>query len=604
MFEMLRKMILPIIITVLVLFVGMIVLEWGLSGRGGGLDNPGNLAGVVNGENISYEDYNRVLNNLYEQERQSRGVDYEIPEERERQLEQQAWNELVADRIIKQEGAKMKITVSDADVYNYLKSNPPTFLRQYAELQTNGQFDYQKYLALMTDDQATSFWAGLEPAVREDLKRIKVQQHIVEAVHVSDQEARQAFLDSYEKIGVGIVNVPTSKYYPLVTDPVGQELQTYFTENREKYKLGERVVLEIVRVSKEPSPADQESARVRAREIYDSCITGSDFAEFARVYSDDASASNGGDVGWFPRGRQARELDSAAFAMREGEISTPVKTSAGWYIIKHLGYRTENGQNEAHVAQILVKAEASAQTLDAAWQRLEMVRTGAEEMSFADAAKGEELEIYTTTPPVEKEGRVGYVNAGPADIAWAFKAEVGDLSDVLDLTGYYCLMRLSEKLPSGQAELKDVENKVKRDYRNAKLTQMCHDTALAVYAEVERGMSLIDAASKHGLAYDRPAPFTRTATILQVNSDPAAIGAAFALQRVGQVSKPVDHPTGSVLFELLERQVPDLALFDEKRDSVFEAVVQNKQRETYNAWYTQVNETAKVESFLNFQRRR
>jgi len=85
MFDLLRKMILPIIITVLVLFAGMIVLEWGmgLSGRGGGLDNPGNLAGVVNGESITYEDYSRVLNNLYEQERQNRGVDYEIPEERE-----------------------------------------------------------------------------------------------------------------------------------------------------------------------------------------------------------------------------------------------------------------------------------------------------------------------------------------------------------------------------------------------------------------------------------------------------------------------------------------------------------------------------------------
>ena len=134
MFDLLRKMILPIIITVLVLFAGMIVLEWGmgLSGRGGGLDNPGNMAGMVNGESITYEDYSQVLNNLYEQERQNRGVDYEIPEERERQLEQQAWNDLVADRIIKQEGAKMKISVSDADVYNYLKTNPPTFLRHWS----------------------------------------------------------------------------------------------------------------------------------------------------------------------------------------------------------------------------------------------------------------------------------------------------------------------------------------------------------------------------------------------------------------------------------------------------------------------------------------
>jgi len=254
----------------------------------------------------------------------------------------------------------------------------------------------------MTDDRQAAFWASLEPMVREDLKRIKVQQHVVEAVHVSEQEARQAFLDSFEKIGVAIVNVPTSKYFAFVTDPVGPELQRYFDENRDKYKVGERVVLEVVRVSKEPSRADQEAARVRAREIYDSCIAGADFAEFARVYSDDNSASNGGDVGWFAQGRMIREFDSASFAMQEGQISPPVKTQYGWHVIKHLGYRQSEGQMEAHVAHILVKAEASAQTLDAAWQQLEMVRTGAEEMGFAEAAKGEGLEVHTTAPPVEK----------------------------------------------------------------------------------------------------------------------------------------------------------------------------------------------------------
>jgi peptidyl-prolyl cis-trans isomerase D len=607
MFEMLRKMILPIIVGVLVLFVAMIVLQWGLDvgGRGQGLDKQGSLAGIINGEEIPYPTYNQVLNNLYQAERDKYGADYEIPEDRERQLEQQAWTELVGDRLIKQEGVKMKVTVSDGDIYQYLKYNPPTFLQQSPELQTNGQFDYQKYLALMTDAQAASLWANLEPMVREDLKRMKVQQRVVEAVQVGEPEARQAFMDQFEKISVGIVNVPTIKVMSVVGEATPSELQTYYNDHRDKYTLGERVVLEIVRIAKQPSQLDQEAASVRAKEIYDSVTAGADFAEFARIFSDDlASASQGGDLGWLAKGRMGPEFDSVAFAMREGEISTPLKTQSGWHVIKNLGYREENGQREAHVAQIQVKATASAETLDAAWQQLDMVRTQAGELGFAEAAKAEGLEVYTTAPPIEKEGRVAYVGAGPQDIEWAFKGQVGDISEVLDLTSYYCVMRTADKLPSGLADFKEAETKVKRDWRNSKLTQACHDTAQAVYDDVGRGMSLSAAAERHGLTYDQPGPFARTATLLQVSSDPAAIGTAFGLPRVGAVSKPVDHANGSVIFELLDRQTPNLTTFDEKRDSVFNALTRTKQQQVYSAWFTKLSESAQIESFVNFQRRR
>ena len=64
MFDALRRMILPIILIVLLLFAGMIVLEWGmgLSGRQRFAD--ANVAGVVNGEEISWERYNTILNNM------------------------------------------------------------------------------------------------------------------------------------------------------------------------------------------------------------------------------------------------------------------------------------------------------------------------------------------------------------------------------------------------------------------------------------------------------------------------------------------------------------------------------------------------------------
>lgn len=61
---------------------------------------------------------------------------------------------------------------------------------------------------------------------------------------------------------------------------------------------------------------------------------GADFADIARRFSQDpGSASKGGDLGWFGSGMMVEEFDSVAFALPDGAISKPFRTSFGWHII-------------------------------------------------------------------------------------------------------------------------------------------------------------------------------------------------------------------------------------------------------------------------------
>jgi len=60
---------------------------------------------------------------------------------------------------------------------------------------------------------------------------------------------------------------------------------------------------------------------------------GEDFATVAREVSED-KARQGGDLGWFPRGRMVGDFEKVAFSLKKGEIGGPVKTVHGYHLIK------------------------------------------------------------------------------------------------------------------------------------------------------------------------------------------------------------------------------------------------------------------------------
>lgn len=62
---------------------------------------------------------------------------------------------------------------------------------------------------------------------------------------------------------------------------------------------------------------------------------GKDFAELAKEKSTGPSAAQGGDLGYFTKGRMVPEFEAAAFALNKGEYAKePIKTQFGWHVIK------------------------------------------------------------------------------------------------------------------------------------------------------------------------------------------------------------------------------------------------------------------------------
>lgn len=73
---------------------------------------------------------------------------------------------------------------------------------------------------------------------------------------------------------------------------------------------------------------------------------GADFAELARLNSNDLSASKGGDLGWLYQGDTVPEFEKAMDGLKPNEISQPVRTQFGWHLIQVLERRVEDASPE------------------------------------------------------------------------------------------------------------------------------------------------------------------------------------------------------------------------------------------------------------------
>lgn len=84
-----------------------------------------------------------------------------------------------------------------------------------------------------------------------------------------------------------------------------------------------------------------DDARERLLRLRERIVAGADFAELARVHSDDPSASKGGDLGWISPGDTVPEFERTMNQLRDNEISMPVQSQFGWHLVQVLERKTE-----------------------------------------------------------------------------------------------------------------------------------------------------------------------------------------------------------------------------------------------------------------------
>lgn len=119
----------------------------------------------------------------------------------------------------------------------------------------------------------------------------------------------------------------------------------------------------LIKTSEIVAEAD---AMNRLTQIKERIDNGANFAELARLHSEDGSASKGGDLGWLSPGDTVPEFERAMNALKPGETSVPIKSPFGWHLIQVLERRAEDVSKERQ--NLMARQEIRARKADEAYE--------------------------------------------------------------------------------------------------------------------------------------------------------------------------------------------------------------------------------------------
>jgi peptidyl-prolyl cis-trans isomerase D len=587
----LREMTFIFIWILVIAFVALMVFEWGMDFTG--IKRRSNVVGVIDGNKITIQEFQKALQNAYMQEKDRTGE--EPDDNKMRQLRDQVWETYVQRILFAKEIKKRDIRVTDHEVFLNLSQNPPAELRQNPDFQTDGQFDMAKYREALQNPKNN--WLPVENYYRETLPYQKLQGIITSAVVVTDEEVRADYMDKNLKAKIEYLQVPVSAFVKDSVSASEKEIKDYYQAHKDDYKVEEKRKLNYVLFSTDPSKEDTAKVYELANDILKQAKEGKDFSQLADEYSEDPSVTNNhGDLGYFEKERMVPEFSEAAFSAKPGEIAGPVKTQFGLHIIKVIDKKIVDGKEQVHAAHILLKFSPGALTIEDAQNNANTFAEQAQDEGFKVAADKLKYEVKQT-PEFGQRNFIPGLGSMSSAIRWTFKADKNDVSRVYRNNQGYVVLELAEISPEGYRPLEDVRAMVKNRVEQQKRMEIAKEYAQTVQAKLAQNESfqeIAKAAEDDKAIYDSTAEFSMSQSIPKVGRAPAISAAAFTLEK-GKVSQMIGTERGYYFIKIIKRDEFDEKAFESQRESLRSQLLNQKTQKFFSEWYENLKEKADIE---------
>ena len=257
------------------------------------------IVAVVNNEVITLSDLNKVTTLMFA------GVDKQqaFTEEQRAEIEKKALEQLIEKKLIEQKAKESSIKVDDKEVS-----------RAVEDVLNKNNISLEKLKEILKKDGSS--FEEYRKMLRSEILQSKV-------------------------IGREVRSKVT------ITD---KDIQEYYEKNvQQQEKPGEKVRIQQILFATPPdtTPKQVEKLTSQMEEIRAKIMAGDDFGQMAAKHSQDPSAKEGGDLGYFGRGELLPLIENTAFSLQAGEVSQVTRTPAGLHLIKVIDKKGAEGEKGA-----------------------------------------------------------------------------------------------------------------------------------------------------------------------------------------------------------------------------------------------------------------
>ncbi len=601
-----------------VLIIIVVFVFWGVGGNSSGARN---AVATVNDQPITLEEYDKALGAALDNFRNQFGGTLPKDFVETFGVKQQILNDLIRKELVLQGGEEMGIFVSDTEIQNAVK--------EMTVFHSNGQFDVNRYREVLKSSRLTP--TKFEASLRKDLLLAKISDQLGGFARTTPRETDERFAFANEELRLSYALFSPADFTDQVTvSPAA--LDAYYGANKTKYQTPLQVKLSYLafRISEEmenvtipeeelrdyyASHADQfgtpeqrrashillrateenkESRRQEIDRIMARLKSGEEFAALAREFSEDGTAAQGGDLGFFSRGRMVQPFEEAVFALaKKGDLSEVVTTPFGLHLIQLTDIKpaetTPFADARAGIEKQLKEQKAANTVFATANEAYEKIIFAGSLAKYAEnfGITPEQTPFFAeNAPPAELAGAT-------AVLSTAFSLKKGELSSLLETPDGYVIVLLADRKEPETPPLDAVRERVEKDYVAQEARTLCRKAAEEALAAARSGEADFAAVMKERKATVKDTGFfSRAARIVGELPAPAVEAGQRLTAKTPYPDSVLDAKEGFYVLRFAERKAG--ADSEEKRQTIAAQLAAEKQQAILAAWTARLMEEGRV----------
>ncbi|MFP4544709.1 MAG: peptidyl-prolyl cis-trans isomerase [Candidatus Kapaibacterium sp.] len=606
-FERIRQMSPYALAIFAVVFVGFMVLSDANIGdiiQSG--KNPQNaVIGEINGEEISYLEYEDLVKLQMDNQRMQQDPDAEVDET---QIRRQVWQSLVEQKLLDNLAKKSGIVVTDKEVAESMIEQPPQNLRQ-SFTDSAGNFMRDQYIQLVTNPEgyiSRSMQDASEAERREalaelrnfliqnerDIRRRKQNEKIVNLVLssasiVSPGFAKEQYRKEHAMADISFIALNTNQIPDSEIKVSDEEIKEFYENNKQYYQQKAQRRLKYINFPLVPSPDDSTRAQRRISDVLNSLQKAQNQQEMDSLFDIKLSEYAGKTHDYMTINELPQMVSSFIANMEEGQVDGPYVLNEGTYFFR-LDDRRPAEKAMIKASHVLIDFGQNKDSAMAIAREVTKKAKAGED--FAMLARE-----YSTGPTGPKGGDLGYFEKGrmvPEFEEAAFALEPGEVAGPVETQFGYHVIKVFDR--AGE-EIKYSEIVIAPKMSRITESQLYRD-AFSFAKQIQEGASFDELSKKIGKNPNMTALFSNDMPVL---GSKYLADQAFLVNQ-NDVLEPLNLKNfGFVVAQVSEVRQAGIIPYEDKKEEIKKRLIKRKKLDALESRAAKVYEKVKGQDDLS-----